>query len=48
VVPVVQGGDSKGWQLAKLAAARFARACLSATELTVHGVMLHFKKQSEQ
>lgn len=48
VVTVVQGGKSKGWQLAELAAARFARACLSASELAVHWVTLRFRKQREQ
>ena len=38
----------KGWQVEELAAARFARACLSASELTVRWVTLHFRKQGEQ
>lgn len=35
---VVQGSKTKGWHLAELAAAGFARACLVASELPVHWV----------
>lgn len=34
------GQQNHGWQLADLAAPRFARACLAASELPVHWVTL--------
>lgn len=44
---VVLGSKTKGWQLAELAAAMFARACLAASELPVHWVTLLLRRQRE-